>query len=121
MDREVPRRQHRSCVGERIRAHAHAGRSAGDPRGAHRCRGGPMTTESQTDTFSTDIAGLDESVPSRTFELADGETYDLRIAPVVKQIGPDRVRMIAYNGSVPGPTLRVKQGSEIIVRARNDG
>ena len=28
--------------------------------------------------------------------------------------------MIAYNGSIPGPTLRVRQGSEISVRVRND-
>ena len=29
--------------------------------------------------------------------------------------------MLAYNGSIPGPTLRVQQGSEIIVHVRNDG
>ena len=29
--------------------------------------------------------------------------------------------MVAYNGCVPGPTLRVRQGSEITVRVRNDG
>ena len=44
----------------------------------------------------------------------------MRIAPVVKQLGDDRVRMLAYNGSIPGPTLRVHQGSEINVRVRND-
>ena len=44
----------------------------------------------------------------------------MRIAPVVKQLGDDRVRMLAYNGSIPGPTLRVTQGSEINVRVRND-
>ena len=29
--------------------------------------------------------------------------------------------MLAYNGSIPGPTLRVPQGSEISVRVHNDG
>ena len=29
--------------------------------------------------------------------------------------------MLAYNGSIPGPTLRVIQGSEVTVRVRNDG
>ena len=28
--------------------------------------------------------------------------------------------MLAYNGSIPGPTLRVRQGSEITVHVRND-
>ena len=29
--------------------------------------------------------------------------------------------MLSYNGSIPGPTLRVRQGSEIVVHVRNDG
>jgi FtsP/CotA-like multicopper oxidase with cupredoxin domain len=29
--------------------------------------------------------------------------------------------MLAYKGSVPGPTLRVKQGSELVVGAVNEG
>ena len=29
--------------------------------------------------------------------------------------------MLAYNGSIPGPTLRVRQGSEIVVHVVNDG
>jgi FtsP/CotA-like multicopper oxidase with cupredoxin domain len=29
--------------------------------------------------------------------------------------------MLAYNGSIPGPTLRVTQGSEVAVTVRNDG
>ena len=28
--------------------------------------------------------------------------------------------MLAYNGSIPGPTLRVQQGSEIVVHVTND-
>ena len=53
--------------------------------------------------------------------LADGDTYDLHIAPIANTVGDQTVRMIPYNGSVPGPTLRVRQGSEIVVRVRNDG
>src|SRR5205823_2472102 len=72
-------------------------------------------------TFSSDTAGLDECRRPEVVELTHGEMLDLGIAPVVKQLGDDRVRMLAYNGSVPGPTLRVRQGSEISVRCRNDG
>ena len=56
-------------------------------------------------------------IPTDVQYLADGDTYDLDIAPVASQIGDAHVRMLAYNGSVPGPTLRVVQGSEIAVRA----
>jgi FtsP/CotA-like multicopper oxidase with cupredoxin domain len=70
--------------------------------------------------FSTAVAGLAESVASEVFDLADGDTIDLRIAPVVKRLGDAEVRMLAYNGSVPGPTLRVRQGSELVVNVAND-
>jgi len=71
-------------------------------------------------TFATSVAGLDECISPTVIDLAADDVFDLRIAPVVKQIGENRVRMIAYNGSIPGPTLRVPQGSEISVRVRND-
>ena len=71
-------------------------------------------------TFSTDTSNLQDCVAPAVVELADGDAFDLRIAPVVKTIGDDRVRMLAYNGSIPGPTLWVPQGAEIRVRVRND-
>jgi FtsP/CotA-like multicopper oxidase with cupredoxin domain len=54
-------------------------------------------------------------------DIADGEQVVLRIAPVIKTIGDATVRMLAYNGSVPGPTLRVPQNSEIVVHVTNEG
>ena len=77
-------------------------------------------TES-TATFRTDTAGLPQAATTQVVDLADGDTFELRIAPVAKRIGDDTVRMIAYNGSVPGPTLRVPQGSELVVDVVNEG
>src|SRR4029079_7251342 len=74
-----------------------------------------------TGTFSSDVTGLVDATRPDVVELDDGDTYELRIAAVAKKLGDDRVRMLAYNGSIPGPTLRVRQGSEVVVRARNDG
>ena len=54
-------------------------------------------------------------------ELADGDEFELEIAPVKKQIGDATVRMLAYNGSVPGPTLKVAQASTITVHVTNHG
>jgi FtsP/CotA-like multicopper oxidase with cupredoxin domain len=71
-------------------------------------------------TFSTDTAGLEECAPTQHVDLADGDTFHLRMAAVAKTIGSDVLRMLAYNGSIPGPTLRVRQGSEITVHVRND-
>ena len=71
--------------------------------------------------FPTDLADAPRSEPTELVELADGEEFDLRIAPVAKQLGDSTVRMLAYNGSIPGPTLKVKQGSEIVVNVENQG
>jgi FtsP/CotA-like multicopper oxidase with cupredoxin domain len=54
-------------------------------------------------------------------ELGDGDEFDLRIGPVAKQLRDARVRMLAYNGSIPGPILKVRQGSEIVVNVENQG
>ena len=73
------------------------------------------------DHFPTDLKGLAEAVPSEVVEVADGEHFELRIAPIAKQFGDARVRMLGYNGSVPGPTLKVREGSEIVVDIENQG
>ena len=73
------------------------------------------------DSFPTDVEGLVEATGPATLELADGNVLDLRIAPVSKRLDDVTVRMLGYNGSVPGPTIRVRQGSEILVNVRNDG
>jgi FtsP/CotA-like multicopper oxidase with cupredoxin domain len=64
---------------------------------------------------------LPTAIPPRTVELADGDEYELVIAPVRKRIGNDWVRLLAYNGSVPGPSLRIPQGATVKVRATNRG
>ena len=70
--------------------------------------------------FSTAAAGLPTALATGEVDLADGGTINLRIAPVVKQLGDDTVRMLAYNDSIPGPTLRVREGSEVTVDVTND-
>ena len=71
--------------------------------------------------FPRDIAALAAAKPAPVLDLADGDRFDLRITPVVKQIGDASVRMLAYNGSIPGPTLRVRQGSRLQVHVVNAG
>jgi FtsP/CotA-like multicopper oxidase with cupredoxin domain len=73
------------------------------------------------DHFPTEVAGLPEARASELVELADGDQFDLRIAPVAKRLGDETVRMLAYNGSIPGPVLKVREGSEITVNVENQG
>ena len=72
-------------------------------------------------SFPTDPAGLPSATRPELVELADGDDLHLRIGPVAKRLGDTTVRMLGYNGSIPGPTLKVRQGSEVIVHVTNDG
>jgi FtsP/CotA-like multicopper oxidase with cupredoxin domain len=73
------------------------------------------------DHFPTEVAGLPVARASELVELSDGDQFDLRIAPVAKPLGDATVRMLAYNGSIPGPTLKVHEGSEVVVNVENQG
>ena len=75
----------------------------------------------RTADFPTSTEGLAEAQRPEMVELSDGDEFELRIAPVTKEIGGNSVRMLAYNGSIPGPTLKVRRGSEILVHAVNEG
>ncbi len=74
-----------------------------------------------TDHFPRETAGLPASRPSEIVDVPDGGRIELRVAAVTKRIGDATIRMLAYNGSIPGPTLRVRQDAEIDVDVVNDG
>jgi FtsP/CotA-like multicopper oxidase with cupredoxin domain len=74
-----------------------------------------------SDQFPTETAGLPTARPAEWLELADGDVLDLRIGPVAKQLGDTTVRMLAYDGSIPGPVLHVRQHSTLVVNVTNDG
>jgi len=73
------------------------------------------------DSLPTATEGLADAREPRLIELADGDEFELEIVPVKKRIGDATVRMLAYNGSVPGPTLKVPQGGTITVHVANQG
>jgi FtsP/CotA-like multicopper oxidase with cupredoxin domain len=76
---------------------------------------------SAAESFPTDPTGLPEATRPELLELADGDVLDLQVGPVAKRLGDATVRMLGYNGSIPGPTLTVQQGSEIVVHVTNNG
>ncbi len=84
----------------------------------------PGATDKRSDssgTFTTDTAGLPDVSPPRVERLKDGDRFEFRIGPVRKQLDEADLRMLAYNGSIPGPILHVDQGSEITVDVVNEG
>jgi suppressor of ftsI len=61
-----------------------------------------------------------DATPSQVVELKNGEVYTLTAKYVMKDIGGAKVPMLAYNGSVPGPTFKVKQGDTATIRFKNE-
>ena len=80
----------------------------------------PTEANSQ-DVFTTETAGLADALGPSVIRLHDGDQFDLRIEPVRKRLDDYDLRMLGYNGSIPGPTLHVDQGSEITVQVTNHG
>ena len=72
-------------------------------------------------TFTTDTAGIPDVTQPEVIRLKDGDRFEFRIGPVRKRLDDADLRMLAYNGSIPGPILHVDQGSEITVDVTNDG
>ncbi len=51
----------------------------------------------------------------------DASDITLRIAPVTVELAPDRIlSTIGYNGTSPGPVLRLKEGEPVTVNVIND-
>ena len=71
--------------------------------------------------FPREPEGLPEARKTELVELADGDEFELEIIPVKQRIGDATVRMLAYNGSVPGPTLQIPQGATATVHVTNHG
>lgn len=61
------------------------------------------------------------TVPNSDGSLLD--YYEVEIKPIDVQIYPNlgKTKLVGYNGEVPGPTFRMRQGREAVVRFINKG
>lgn len=73
----------------------------------------------QAPTSSTPSETLPLAKPSETIKLENGDSYDLTAEYVNQNIDGKTYKMLAYNGSIPGPILQIPQGSEITVNFTN--
>jgi len=62
----------------------------------------------------------DQAPLAAEVELGHGQAYDLVAGFVEKEIQGRKYRMLAYNGTIPGPLIRVRQGSEVILDFKNN-
>lgn len=69
--------------------------------------------------YDFNAANLPEAVPTPVVNLKDGDTYTITVSAVKKKIAGKEVTMLAYNGSVPGPTIRAPKGATVKIRLTN--
>ena len=70
--------------------------------------------------LSSATAGLPLAKSAEIVELKNGDTYNLAAGFVKKKIGNGTYRMLAYNGSIPGPLIKVEQNAYITINFKNN-
>jgi len=60
-----------------------------------------------------------QSNKAKSSNFQNGDSYDLRAEYVEKEINGKKFTMLGYNGMIPGPTIKVAQGSEITINFKN--
>ena len=68
---------------------------------------------------STALTKVEPSKSTETVELKNGDSYDLTASYVEKDINGVKYKMLAYNGSIPGPLIKVPQGAEVTINFKN--
>jgi FtsP/CotA-like multicopper oxidase with cupredoxin domain len=66
-------------------------------------------------------AGAGTAIGTTYAQIAGAPDYSLRIAPLRLELAPGKViDTFSYDGSVPGPVLRLREGRQIAIDIRND-
>ncbi len=66
------------------------------------------------------IDKLKPATKSTIIELKNGDAFDLTASIVKKSINGVEVKMLAYNGQIPGPLIKAEKGSEITINFVNN-
>lgn len=71
--------------------------------------------------FETSTENLPDARPEpEMVMLYDGDSYDIEAHYVKKEVGNRYLRMLAYNGSVPGPIIKAEAGAEVTINFTNN-
>ena len=91
---------------------------AADPHAGHPA----SPTPPPSDKLDRATAGFPASKPTEEVRLADGDAFPVTASRVVHDpAGTGKpIQMFAYNGQIPGPTLRIPQGANVTIDFRNE-
>lgn len=76
--------------------------------------------QNANDLEGGEVVEIPTATASSIVELTDGAVFDLEAGFVQKEINGEIFEMLAYNGSIPGPTIKVNQGSTITINFTNN-
>jgi suppressor of ftsI len=77
-------------------------------------------TTSQKGEFPVSVQQANTTKPQEIVTLNNGDSYNLTASIVKKTINGQEMKMLAYNGSIPGPLIKVPQGGEITLKFTNN-
>jgi len=76
--------------------------------------------EVRGELYPTSTQGLEVAKASEIIELKNGDTLNLSIDIIQKEITGQTIKMFGYNGQIPGPLLKIEQNSIILVNVLNN-
>jgi suppressor of ftsI len=66
-----------------------------------------------------DPSMLPEAVPSEVVAMSDGDTLDIAVSMVRRQLAGHEMVMYGYNGQYPGPLIQAPKDATVVVRVTN--
>lgn len=74
----------------------------------------------QKSEFPVSVQQANTTKTQEVVSLNNGDSYNLTASIVKKTINGQEMKMLAYNGSIPGPLIKVPQGGEITLKFTNN-
>lgn len=79
-----------------------------------------ITEDNNNELIDRSIVGLENAKKTQVIELSDRDSFELTADIIKKEINGQEIRMLGYNGQIPGPLLKVKQNSEVDIKFINN-
>lgn len=89
-------------------------------RGCEKYQNNDQPSVNSSSPVERSVKGLAEAVDQSVVSVKNNDTYSLSASFVKNTINGKTIRMLSYNGQIPGPILRVKQGDNIKVNFKNN-
>jgi suppressor of ftsI len=91
-----------------------------DPHAGHLMAPVSKSSSEAYDPLVADFKSLPDLKKPEVIVLSATETYELKATIVKQTVGGETFRRFAYNGSIPGPLFKIKQGQTAKIKFINE-